>query len=400
MQAFDYQAIDKKGKTVHGVLEADSEKIVRQQLRDRGLIPLKVKTVRSKKNSVIHKEKIKVKDLSLLTRQLATLIAAKLPIEQALQGVMEQSEKKQTKALLLAIRSKVLEGHSLAYSLKQYPHAFPELYCATIEAGEQTGKLDIVLNRLADYTEQQHAMKLKIQQALIYPAVMTIISIAIISFLLTFVVPKIIGVFDTTGQSLPQLTQTLIAISHFIKNYGLIMLALLFFGIIGFRQALKAQHIKYAWHQFLLKIPLLSYLIRSVNTSRFSHTLAILSSGGVPILKSMKVATELITNLVINANVIKAEKAVSEGTALSTALKNTDFFSPMAIHLIASGESSGQLDTMLEHAAKTQDNDVNQIIETGLTLFEPFIILFMGAIVLFIVLATLLPIFSMDQLVH
>lgn len=401
MKSYSYQAIDKKGSNFKGIIEADSIKDTRQQLRDKGLIPIDVNLYsKTKTTDNQHKEKIKVKDLALMTRQLATLIAAKLPIEQAIQGVSEQSEKKQIKSILLSIRSKILEGHSLAKALKQYPYAFPDLYCATIEAGEQTGKLDLVLNRLADYTEQQQAMKLKVQQALIYPAVMTFISIAIISFLLTFVVPKIIGVFSSTGQSLPQLTQTLIGMSDFIKHHGILCLILLSISLIVFKQSLKQKKFRMKWHQLLLKIPLISYLIRSVNTSRFSHTLAILSSGGVPILKSMSVASDLITNLPINSAVALAVKAVKEGSSLSKALKKTTFFSPMAIHLISSGENSGQLEQMLEHAAKTQDNEVNRIIETGLTLFEPFIILFMGAIVLFIVLATLLPIFSMDQLVH
>lgn len=400
MKAFNYQAVNQQGTKKSGIIEADSAKAVRQQLRERGLIPIDVQSIEKNVAPNRQKNKLKVRDLSLMTRQLATLIAARLPIEQALQGVSEQSEKKQTKSILLAVRSKVLEGHSLANALKQFPNAFPPLYCATIEAGEQTGKLDIVLNRLADYTEQQHAMRLKVQQALIYPSVMTVISIGIITFLLTFVVPKIIGVFNSTGQSLPQLTQTLIHISDFIKQHGLLTFGLMIVALMAFKQALKKPVVKMKWHQLLLKIPLISYLIRSINTSRFSHTLAILSSGGVPILKSMSVARDLISNLPINEAVTTAVKSVKEGSSLSKALKRTKFFSPMSIHLIASGENSGQLDTMLEHAAQTQDNDVSRIIETGLTLFEPFIILFMGAVVLFIVLATLLPIFTMDQLVR
>lgn len=400
MRAFNYQAIDKQGNKSSGILESDSAKATRQLLRDKGLIPISVSEISSKSTQSINKDKLSVRDLSLMTRQLATLIQASLPIEQALLGVSEQSEKRQAKSILMAVRSKVLEGHSLANAMKQFPYAFPVLYCATIEAGEQTGKLDVVLNRLADYTEQQHAMKLKIQQALIYPTVMTVISIAIITFLLTFVVPKIIGVFNSTGQSLPQLTQTLINLSDFIKNHGLIMLMIIIGALLAFKQALKQTQIKKTWHQTLLKLPLIGYLLRSINTARFSHTLAILSSGGVPILKSMTVATELISIIPINLAITKAVKSVREGASLARSLKTTGYFSPMSIHLIASGESSGQLDTMLEHAAKTQDTDVSRIIETGLTLFEPFIILFMGAIVLFIVLATLLPIFSMDQLVH
>jgi general secretion pathway protein F len=238
MKAFNYQAVNQQGTKKSGIIEADSAKAVRQQLRERGLIPIDVHSIEKNVAPNRQKNKLKVRELSLMTRQLATLIAARLPIEQALQGVSEQSEKKQTKSILLAVRSNVLEGHSLANALKQFPNAFPPLYCATIEAGEQTGKLDIVLNRLADYTDQQHAMRLKVHHALIYPSVMTVISIGIITFLLTFVVPKIIGVFNSTGQSLPQLTQTLIHISDFIKQHGLLTFGLMIIALMAFKQAL------------------------------------------------------------------------------------------------------------------------------------------------------------------
>ena len=401
MKTYRYQAIDSSGKTHNGLLETDSSKAVRQQLRDKGLIPVTVDAFGHEKISInAPAKKINVRDLALLTRQLATLIAAKLPIEQSILGVSEQSEKKNVKTILLNLRARVLEGHSLAHAIKQFPNAFPPLYCATIEAGEQSGKLDLVLNRLADHTEQQQVMKQKVQQALIYPAVMTTISIGIISFLLSFVVPKIIGVFHSTGQTLPQLTQTLIAISDYLKNYGLVSLIALIILGVSFKHALKNESIRFRWDHFLLRIPLLSYLIRATNTARFSHTLAILSSGGVPILSSLSVATDLLNNLPIKRAVEQAVTAIKEGASLSKALKKTTYFNPMSIHLISSGEDSGKLSQMLEHAAKTQDNDVKRIIETGLTLFEPLIILVMGAFVLFIVLATLLPIFSMDQLVH
>lgn len=401
MTTYRYQAIDHLGKNSSGFVEMDSAKAVRQHLRDKGLIPVTVESHTNEKKTQINRtKKIKVRELALLTRQLATLIAAKLPIEQAIQGVSEQSENKHVKTLLLNLRSKVLEGHSLANAIKQFPESFPPLYCATIEAGEHSGKLDIVLNRLADHTEQQQAMKQKIQQALIYPSVMTIISIAIIIFLLSFVVPKIIGVFNSTGQALPTITQTLLVISQFFSNYGLFCLLGFVIAAFGFKQALKKEALRMRYDLLLLKVPLISYLIRATNTARFSHTLAILSSGGVPILKSLSVATELLSNLPIKEAVSQAVIAVKEGAPLSKALKKTTYFNPMSIHLIASGENSGKLSEMLEHAAKTQDTDVKRIIETGLTLFEPLIILVMGAFVLFIVLATLLPIFSMDQLVH
>lgn len=400
MPAYQYQALTQSGKTSNGILEADSERAIRQHLRDKHLIPVKVSLLSATRKGKREKIKMKRSTLCLITRQLATLIAAQLPIERALKGVSEQTENAKDKQVLLDIRAKVLEGHSLSQAFSRFPNTFPELFCATVAAGEQTGRLDMVLNRLADFSEQQQKMHQKVQQALIYPSMMVFVSITIITFLLIFVVPKIISVFDSTGQTLPQITICLINISYFIKHYGIILLGGIIFLIIMFKQSLKRESVRIKWHALLLRLPLISYLIKSVNTARYSHTLAILSSAGVPILKSMTVATNLVTNLVMKKSIENARITVKEGTNIATALKKTNVFSPMAIHLITSGESSGQLSEMLSHAAVTQDDDVKRIIETGLTLFEPLIILFMGAVILFIVLATLLPIFSMDQLVH
>ncbi len=400
MPTFSYTALDKQGKNVKGVLEGDSPQAIRQTLRDKHLIPVNVDEITKSVQKSGKKYKLKSSQLALITRQLATLFEAKLPIEKALQGVSEQTEKPNAKSILLSVREKVLEGHSLAQSLRQFPNTFPELYCATVAAGEQTGNLDLVLNRLADYNEKQQETKQKIQQALIYPSVMVVVSVSIISFLLTFVVPKIIGVFNSTGQQLPQATIILIGISDFLKAYG-IYCALLCVALIALlKRLLKKASFRFKWDSLMLRFPLVSYMIKTVNTARFSHTLAILSSAGVPILKAMKIATSLISNAVIKESVATASMKVKEGASLSGALKSTKVFSPMALHLIASGENSGRLETMLKHAAKTQDQDVNRVIDTGLTLFEPIIILLMGGMVLFIVLATLLPIFSMDQLVH
>lgn len=400
MPAFQYQALNQSGRTLNGILEGDSQKAIKQQLKAKKLIPVHVSLLKTDKQGRTHKTKISKSSLCLITRQLATLIAAQLPIEKALLGVSEQTEGSKEKQLLLNVRAKVLEGHALSQAFGQFPQTFPPLFCATVAAGEQTGRLDMVLNRLADFAEQQQKMHQKVQQALIYPAMMICISIAIITFLLLFVVPKIISVFDSTGQALPQLTQYLINISDFIKHFGLYFMFLIVIGILAFQQSLKQEKIRRRFHAFLLRLPLAAYFIKSVNTARFAHTLSILSGAGVPILKSMEVATQLVTNLVMKSLIDEARVTVKEGTNISQALKKTAVFSPMALHLIASGESSGQLSEMLNHAAQTQDDEVKRIIETGLSLFEPMIILFMGGVILFIVLATLLPIFSMDQLVH
>ncbi|QDP72763.1 type II secretion system protein GspF [Legionella israelensis] len=398
MGAYQYQAIKKSGSSDKGVIEADSERHARQLLREQGLIPTQI-TLLSRKKATYHKNKIASGDLSLLTRQLATLLSAGIPVEEALKGVSEQTEKTKVSELIIGVRAKVLEGYSLAQAMDQYPVAFPELYRATVGAGEQTGRLDIVLEKLADYTENQQQTKQKIQQALIYPSLMVMVSVAIISFLLAFVVPKIIEVFTGSGQTLPGFTQILINISSFVKNYGLYLLLFLIIVIIGFHYSLKNKQIKTRWHKFLLKLPLISYLVRSVNVSRYIHTFGILFAAGVNILETMKVSASLINNLVIRNEFDDAAIKVREGTSISKALKETSFLSPMAVHLIASGEKSGQIASMMERTARHLDSEVKRLIDTALTLLEPFIILLMGAVVLFIVLATLLPIFSMEQLV-
>ncbi|HBD7253883.1 TPA: GspF family T2SS innner membrane protein variant LspF [Legionella pneumophila] len=398
MGAYQYQALKVNGSISKGVIEADSERHARQLLREQGLIPTQVQTL-TQQRAASSKSKVSAADLALLTRQLATLLAAGIPVEESLRGVSEQTEKDKVRELIIGVRSKVLEGYGLAQAMAQYPNAFPELYRATVGSGEQTGRLDIVLEKLADYTEKQQQTRQKVQQALIYPLLMIIVSTAIISFLLTFVVPKIIDVFTESGQTLPPMTQLLINLSQFIKSYGLYSLVTMIVALIGFKKSLSNIKIKTAWHQFMLKLPIVSYLVKTINVARYIHTFGILFAAGVSVLETMRVSSSLVTNIVMRQAFDLATLRVREGSGISEALKETKFISPMAIHLIASGEKSGQLSDMMERSASHLDNEVNRLIETSLTLLEPMVILLMGAVVLFIVLATLLPIFSMEQLV-
>ena len=398
MGAYHYQALNKSGTTNKGVIEADSERHARQLLREQGMVPTQVRAL-AKQQKLRHKDKLSAQDLSLLTRQLATLLAAGIPVEESLRGVSEQTEKDKVRGLIIGVRSKVLEGYALAQAMGEFPNAFPELYRATVGAGEQTGRLDLVLEKLADYTENQQSTRQKIQQALIYPSLMIIVSIAIISFLLAFVVPKIIEVFTGSGQELPEMTKVLISLSDFIKSYGLITLLLIVALLAVFKRSLANINIRTAWHKILLKLPITSYLVRSVNVARYIHTFGILFSAGVSVLETMRVSASLITNLVMRNAFDLATIRVREGGSISQSLKDTGYLSPMATHLIASGEKSGQIATMMEKAASHLDNEVKRLIDTALTLLEPLVILFMGAVVLFIVLATLLPVFSMEQLV-
>jgi general secretion pathway protein F len=398
MSAYQYQAIKKSGSTCKGVIEADSERHARQLLRNQGLVPTHVHPFK-KTTSVGRTGKISSQDLALFTRQLATLLAAGIPVDESLRGVSEQTEKDKVRRLIIGVRSKVVEGYSLAQAMDEYPFAFPELYRATVGAGEQTGRLDNVLEKLADYTENQQSTRQKVQQALIYPLLMIVVSTGIIAFLLAFVVPKIIEVFATSGQSLPIMTEVLIVMSNFLKSYGLYLVGFMVIGVIGFNRALTNVHFRLKWHRFLLKLPIISYLVKSVNIARYIHTFSILFAAGVNILETMRVCTCVVTNVEMRTFLAEAANKVKEGGSISHSLKETHLFGAMAIHLIASGEKSGQLAPMMERAASHLDNEVQRMVDTALTLFEPLIILMMGAVVLFIVLATLLPIFSMEQLV-
>lgn len=398
MGAYQYQALKANGSTAKGVIEADSERQARQLLRDKNLIPVAVQPLVQHKTAN-SKSKINAADLALFTRQLATLLAAGIPLEESLRGVSEQTDKDKVREVIIGIRAKVLEGYGLAQAMTQFPNAFPELYRATVGSGEQTGHLDLVLEKLADYTENQQQTKQKVQQALIYPSIMIFVSIGILSFLLTFVVPKIIEVFSSSGQTLPSMTIVLIHISQFVKSYGLYALLAICLAVAAFKRSLKNQNIQLGWHKFLLKLPIVSYLVQTTNIARYIHTFAILFAAGVSVLETMRVSASLVTNSVMKQALDAATVKVREGSGISESLKETGFINPMAVHIIASGEKSGQISNMMERAAASLDNDVKRLIDTSLTLLEPMVILIMGAIVLFIVLATLLPIFSMEQLV-
>ena len=306
-------------------------------------------------------------------------------------------KKNKVKAVILAVRARVLEGYSLAKSFAEFPKCFTSLYCATIAAGEQTGHLNTVLERLADYTEKQQHIKRKVMQALIYPIIMIVVSLFIVTFLLIYVVPKMIAVFRNTGQKLPMLTTWLIAISHFLQHYGIYLLIVIVILIVAFRYALRNQTFRQNYHHLLLRIPVTSAFIRSTNTARFIRTFGVLLAAGVSVIEAMTISAKLVTSIPIRQSIELATQRVHEGANIFLSLKQCHYFPAMSLHLIASGEASGKLEAMLERAANNQDNDVEQTIDTTLTLFEPLMILVMGGVVLFIVLAVLLPIFSLDQ---
>ena len=405
MGAFEYTALDDRGREKKGVLEGDAARQVRQQLREQGWVPLAVQEVaqreagRSKRAGILQRG-ISATDLALLTRQLATLTRAGLPLEECLRAVSQQTEKARIKSMLLAVRSRVMEGHTLAAGLADFPNIFPELYRTTVEAGEQSGHLERVLERLADYTENRQLMRQKIQLAVFYPALLTLVAILVVGGLMTYVVPQVVQVFDNIGQQLPPLTRGLIAISDFLRNYGLFILLLVVLGVIGFSYLLRNVGVRRRFHRFLLTVPMISRLERGLNTGRFARTFSILAASGVQVLESMRISAQVMSNIPMQEAVAEASARVREGTGIAAALEKSGYFPPMTVHLIASGEASGKLEDMLERAAVNQEREIETLIAAVLGLFEPLLILLMGGIVLIIVLAILLPIFDLNQLVQ
>ena len=403
MPAFEYTAINSDGTDAQGVMEGDSARQIRQQLRNSGMVPMSVDEINTKKKhqrlSFSFKKDVSSAELALVTRQLATLLEAGLPIEQALSDISKQTRNYQLETILHAVRSRVSEGHSLAQSLAEYPNVFPELYQKTVDAGEQSGHLNIVLERLADHDEKQQQMLQKIKLALFYPSMLTVISFTVVALLMTYVVPRVIRVFETTGQDLPTITRLLINASDYLRSYGLLILIILLASLFIFKKVLRNPAAKQAWHRFLLITPLVGNIIRSINTARFSRTLSILVASSVPILEALRISSQLLSNLPMRQAVENATVHVREGSSLRDALENTGYFPNITLSLIGSGESSGKLEAMLDRAAETHERDVESTLSIVLSMFEPILILFMGGVVLTIVLAILLPIFELNQLV-
>ena len=404
MAAFEYIALNDKGREEKGIFEADSSRQVRQMLRDKGLAPLSVTATKEEKASSnafgnLFKPTLSIRELALVTRQLATLIAASLPIEEALLAVSKQSEKPKTKAMLIAVRSKVLEGFSLANSLAEYPRAFPELYRATVAAGESAGHLDLVLNRIADFTESEQESRSRVQQAMVYPVILFLLTVAILAGLLGYVVPDIVKVFADTGQDLPALTIFIIALSDFVKDYGVFVVIALVALSFAARRALEVASIRLEFDRRLLHLPLIAKMSRGMNTAQFASTLSILSSSGVPLVEAMKIAGQVLSNTWLRLKVSEATIKVSEGSSLNAALEQSGYFPPIMLHMIASGESSGQLDDMLSRVSNSMQQDVELLLGVLLSLFGPFMLLLMGGGVFTIVMAILLPIINLNQLV-
>ncbi len=404
MGAFEYTALDAAGRERKGLIEGDTPKHVRQLLRERQLLPLEIQEAaqreqRQGKSRRMVRRGISTLDLALLTRQLATLLRSGLPLEESLQAVAEQTEKPRVQRIVLGVRSKVVEGHPLADGLRDFPQAFPEIYRATVAAGEQSGKLDSVLERLADYTESRQAMGQQVSNALVYPIVLVVLSFAIVSFLLAYVVPQVVAVFESGHQELPVATRLLIAMSDAIRHYWYYGAAGIVGGTWAFRRWLRDPQARLRFDGFLLRVPLAGKVIRGLNTSRFSRTLSILTASAVPVLDALRISADVVANLPMKRAVEDAALRVREGAPIGKSLAARKVFPPMMIHMISSGESSGELEKMLERAATNQEREMDGLLSTMTNLLGPFMVVFMGGVVMFIVIALLLPIFQLNDLV-
>ena len=401
MPAYRFEAASSTGRIERGVLDADSPRQARAQLRERGLAPLDVQPVGAQQGSTAaFGGRIRTTELTLLTRQLASLLAARLPLERALGAVIEQAERPAVRDRLSAVRGEVVAGQTFAQALARYPRDFPDVYRALVGAGEQSGDLSVVMERLADYVEARNALTQRIALAFTYPAIVTLVAIAVITALLTYVVPQVVGVFAQTRQKLPMLTLALIATSDFVRAWGWAMLAVAVLGGVGFRFALRSPSFRLAWHERLLRMPLAGRLIRGMNTARFASTLGILAASGVPLIKALEAGALTLGNDALRENVNDAIARVREGAPLSRALAAGRQFPPMMIHMIASGEATGNLAAMLQRTAATLTGETERRAIALTTLLEPALILVMGVVVLVIVLAVLLPIIEINQLVR
>jgi general secretion pathway protein F len=404
--AFRYEAVDAVGNTKKGVVNADSARAARSDLRAQGMAPIVVDAITAQVDELGKTrrrgfgDRLSTQELALFTRQLASLLEASLPLEQAFSALLEQAERPYVRDLIASIRAEVMGGSSLSDALSRHPRDFADIYRALVTSGEQIGQLSRVLSRLADYIERRNALVQKVRLAFTYPAIVTVVAFAIVIFLLAYVVPQIVSVFANTKQKLPLLTVIMLGISDFVRSYGWIVLIVLAAAIFAWRTALKNPDIKHRWHSWLLTAPLYGKFERSLNTSRFASTLAITTGSGVPILRALQTSRDTLSNVAMREQVEDATNSVREGVSLARALSAHKHFPPMLIHMIRAGEVTGELPAMLERASNAQEQDLERRAMTIAGLLEPALILVMGVVVLLIVLAVLMPIIEINQLVR
>ncbi len=398
MAAFQYRAIDAEGHNLTGIIEADSARTARTQLRERGLFPLEVAASGSRKHGIGATRKLRESELVLLTRQWAALLTAGLTVEQALFALGDQVERDAVRHVLAGVRSEILAGYSLRAALDRHAISFPTIYRASVAAGEKSGQLAKVMNQLADYMERRDALRRKTLQALIYPAIVAAVALLVITGLLTYVVPQVVSVFQSGKQQLPWLTRALMGVSALLRSWGWLLAVLIVGGITGARYTLREDAVRRRWDAWLLSLPLIGRHLRTLDATRFASTLAILVGSGVPLLAALDAGRQVVVRLPLRDAIGHASDRVREGTSLSRALAATRRFPPLLIHMIASGEATGQLDQMLERAAYLQQGELETRTAVLTSLLEPLLLLAMGGMVLIIVLAVMQPIIEINTL--
>lgn len=402
MPSFRFEASDAAGRIEKGLVEADSAPAARAALRAKGLVPLEVSGLAAPgaQRAILRRRRFSEAELALATRQLSSLLTAGLPVAQALGAAIDQAEDKNVREVLASVRSDVFAGHRLAEALAQFPREFPDVYRASVAAGEDSGELAGVMDRLAGYLEERLALRGKVLAAFLYPAVVTGVAFAIVIFLMTYVVPQVVEVFANSRQALPWPTRVLLAISWFTRVGGIWLAAALVGAFFAARAWLRLPGRRLVVDRWLLGLPLFGRILRGVDTARFASTLAILTGAGVPLLRALDAARATLANTVLAQAVSEVIEAVREGQGLATALGRSKVFPPVLVHLAASGEATGKLDSMLDRAATNLSVEAERRALALSTLLEPLLILAMGAVVLGIVLAVLMPIIEINQLVR
>jgi general secretion pathway protein F len=410
MPVYAYKGLSQDGRAVNGIIDADNPKGARLKLRRSGVFPTDVTEQERRKPQTAaasneftlsrYFERIKPQELALLTRQLSTLVGAGLPLVECLSALIEQVETARIKRTLSQIREQVTEGSSLADALKGHPRIFSDLYVNMVRAGEASGALDLVLLRLADYTENYAALRDKVRSALTYPTLMAIVGSAILFFLLSYVVPKVTKIFSENQASLPVMTTVLLAISGFMQQYWWLVIGTVIMVVISVRVSTRTPAGRLRYDRYVLGMPYFGKLLKKVALARFSRTLSTLLTSGIPLLQSLDIVKNVVNNTVLSGAIEEARASIREGQSIAPPLKKSGLFPAMLIHMIAVGEKSGELEQMLSKAADAYDSEVSSSVSAITSIMEPVMILIGGGVVLFIVLAILLPIFELNQLVR
>lgn len=401
MAVYDYQAIGTDGKRTSGVITADSPRAARKELRLRQLSPLDVTESRKglKKDAVTgHDQHLSGSDLVVATRQLALLVKSGTPVEEAIGSVAAEAEKPATRKVFMGIRSSITDGYSVSEALNGAPKAFPAFYRAVVSSGQSSGRLDEVLERLAAHLEKSRKMRNRILSALIYPIVLSVIAMLVVTLLMIFVVPAIVEQFDTLGQDLPWLTEAVIAISEFLRRWGIVVALLIAAGILGLQRLFKTRPAAEARDRFILSLPIIGKLSRGVSAAAFARTFATLSSSGAPVPECLGAARNSMANTVFQKATTNVRRRVEEGSSLARAMRAEEVFPPILLHMVASGERGGDLAGMMGKAADYLEDEFDNATTVALGLLEPIMIVFLAGIVALIVLSIMLPILQINTL--